>query len=70
MKLHIRYNSPVILTFALLCAAVLLIDQVSGGWLIRSFFTLQPDFNARIFSLLDAAVHIRHWPPELGAPDQ
>jgi membrane associated rhomboid family serine protease len=49
VKLHIRYNSPVVLTFALLCAVVLLIDQVSGGWLIRSFFTLQPDFNAGSF---------------------
>jgi len=49
MKLRIRYNSPVILTFALLCAVVLLIDQISGGWLITNFFTLQPDFNARSF---------------------
>ena len=49
MKLRIRYNSPVILTFALLCAVVLLIDQISGGWLITNFFTLQPDFNAGSF---------------------
>jgi rhomboid protease GluP len=49
VKLHIRYNSPVILTFALLCAAVLLIDQVSGGAFIRTFFLLQPDFNAGSF---------------------
>jgi rhomboid protease GluP len=44
MKLRIRYNSPVVLTFALLCAVVLLIDQVSGGAFIRTFFLLQPDF--------------------------
>ena len=49
MKLRIRYNSPVILTFALLCAVVLLIDQISGGWFISNFFTLQPDFNAGSF---------------------
>jgi len=49
MKLRIRYNAPVILTFALLCAVVLLVDQVSGGWLISNFFTLQPDFNAGSF---------------------
>ena len=49
MKLRIRYNAPVTLTFALLCAVVLLIDQVSGGWLISNFFTLQPDFNAGSF---------------------
>ena len=46
MKLRIRYNSPVVLTFALLCAVVLLIDQISGGVFIRSFFLLTPDFNA------------------------
>ncbi len=49
MKLRIRYNSPVILTFALLCAVVLLIDQISGGWLISNFFTLQPTFSAGSF---------------------
>ena len=49
MKLHIRYNSPVILTFALLCAVVLLIDQITGGTFIRTFFLLQPDFNAGSF---------------------
>ena len=46
MKLHIRYNSPVILTFAFLCAIVLLIDQISGGAFIRAFFILPPTFNA------------------------
>jgi membrane associated rhomboid family serine protease len=49
MKLRIRYNSPVVLTFALLCAAVLLIDQVSGGAFIRAYFTLTPDFNVGSF---------------------
>jgi len=49
MKLRIKYNSPVVLTFSLLCAIVLLIDQVSGGSFIRSYFLLQPDFNAGSF---------------------
>jgi rhomboid protease GluP len=49
MGLRIRYNSPVILTFAILCAVVLLIDQISGGIFIRTFFTLPPYFNARSF---------------------
>ena len=49
MRLHIRYNSPVILTFALLCAVVLLIDQITRGTFIRTFFQLQPDFNAGSF---------------------
>lgn len=42
MKIRIRYNSPVILTFALMCAVVLLIDQLTGGTFIRAFFTLPP----------------------------
>jgi membrane associated rhomboid family serine protease len=46
LKLHIRYNSPVVLSFALICAVVLLIDQVSGGTFIRTFFMLQPDFDS------------------------
>jgi membrane associated rhomboid family serine protease len=49
MKLRIRYNSPVVLTFALLCAVVLIIDQISGGVFIRAFFLLPPDFNAGSF---------------------
>ena len=49
MKLRIRYNAPVVLTYALLCAVVLLIDQISGGVFIRSFFLLTPDFNAGSF---------------------
>lgn len=49
MKLRISYNAPVTLTFALVAAVVLLIDQISGGVFIRSFFTLQPNFNAGSF---------------------
>ncbi len=45
MKLRIRYNSPVILSFAIVAALVLLIDQISGGVFIRTFFTLYPDFS-------------------------
>jgi membrane associated rhomboid family serine protease len=46
VKLRIRYNSPVILSFAIVAALVLLIDQISGGMFIRAFFLLPPDFNA------------------------
>jgi membrane associated rhomboid family serine protease len=46
MKLRVRYNSPVILTFALVAAVVLLIDQLTGGTFIRAFFTLPPTFTA------------------------
>jgi membrane associated rhomboid family serine protease len=46
MKLRIRYNSPVILSFAIISALVLLIDQISGGVFIRTFFVLYPEFSA------------------------
>jgi len=45
MKLRFRYNSPVILSFAIVAALVLLIDQISGGVFIRTFFTLYPTFT-------------------------
>jgi membrane associated rhomboid family serine protease len=45
MALRLKYNAPVTLSFSLLCALVLLVDQVSGGWLIRGFFTIYPDFS-------------------------
>ncbi len=43
--MKLRYNSPVILTFSLISAAVLLIDQLTGGAFIRAFFVLYPEFN-------------------------
>jgi membrane associated rhomboid family serine protease len=46
VKLRIRYNAPVVLTFALVCAIVLLIDQLTGGIFIRTFFLLPPTFSA------------------------
>jgi len=45
MKLRVRYNAPVILSFALICAVVLLIDQITGGVFIRTFFVLPPVFQ-------------------------
>jgi membrane associated rhomboid family serine protease len=53
VKIRIRYNSPVILTFALLSAVVLLIDQLTGGVFIRTFFTLPPSLaGSSIFGWL------------------
>jgi rhomboid protease GluP len=46
MALRLRYNAPVTLSFSLLSALVLLLDQVTGGWLIRGFFTIAPGFAA------------------------
>lgn len=34
----ISYNSPVILSFVLLCAAALLFNQITGGWSNQMFF--------------------------------
>jgi membrane associated rhomboid family serine protease len=45
MKLRFAYNSPVILSFALIATAVLIIDQISGGAFIRAYFVLTPDFT-------------------------
>jgi rhomboid protease GluP len=42
VKIRIRYNAPVILTYALLCAVVLLIDTITGGAFVRAFFVLPP----------------------------
>jgi rhomboid protease GluP len=49
VKIRLRYNSPVILTYALLCALVLLIDQISGGRFISTYFALQPSFDSHSF---------------------
>jgi len=47
VKVHLRYNAPVVLTFALLCAVVLLIDQLTGGlFFIKTFFVLPAFFNS------------------------
>jgi membrane associated rhomboid family serine protease len=43
--MKLKYNAPVTLTFALLCAAVLLIDQISGGSLRASIFSVPGTMN-------------------------
>jgi len=43
--MRIRYNAPVILTFALASALVLLVDQVMGGRFIPTLFVLNPAFR-------------------------
>ncbi len=44
--MRIRYNSPVILTFALAAAIVLLVDQIAGGRFIPTLFIINPSFSA------------------------
>lgn len=55
--LKIRYNSPLILTFTLICFGILFISQSTGNTLILQFFTALPDMSVsdpltwwRIFS--------------------
>ena len=43
--MRIRYNAPVVLTLALLAAAVLILEQVSGGGLIARYFVTYPRFG-------------------------
>lgn len=38
--MRIRYNAPVTLTFALICAAVLGIEQISGTHIIENYFSV------------------------------
>jgi membrane associated rhomboid family serine protease len=40
--MKLRYNAPVILSFSLICAIVLLISQITGGVLIDGFFSISP----------------------------
>lgn len=58
MKLRFRYNSPVILTFAIVCALVLLIDQLTGGAIIQAYFTLPPTFPTGLFSWLKLVSYV------------
>ena len=37
-KLHIQYNSPVVLSFALLSLAALLLGRLTGGWTTHTLF--------------------------------
>ena len=39
-KLRIQYNSPVVLSFALLSLLALLLGQITGGWTTRALFSV------------------------------
>lgn len=43
--MKIRYNAPVILTFSLICAAVLLISGMVGGSFMKVFFLCLPHMS-------------------------
>ncbi|HET6485730.1 MAG TPA: rhomboid family intramembrane serine protease [Spirochaetia bacterium] len=65
MGIRLRYNAPVILTFTIIAAVVLLIDQLTGGSLIRTYFTIYPGFNARSllswFTLFSYVIGHQSW---------
>jgi len=44
--MRVRYNSPVILTFALASAIVLIVNQITGGRFTPTLFILNPSFSA------------------------
>jgi rhomboid protease GluP len=44
--MRVRYNSPVILTFALASAIVLIVNQITGGRFTPTLFILNPFFSA------------------------
>lgn len=39
-KLRISFNSPVVLTFSLICLIVLMIDSLTNGWTTNTFFSV------------------------------
>jgi rhomboid protease GluP len=43
--MRIRYNAPVILTFSIVSALVLLADQILGGRVMPTLFILNPGFS-------------------------
>ncbi len=58
MKLRFRYNAPVVLTYALVSAVVLLIDQISGGAFIRAFFVLPPTLEPSLLGWLKMVTYV------------
>ena len=46
MSLSIRYNSPVVLTFALLCTAIFYLDYFLPTQIIANYFTLSGVFDS------------------------
>jgi membrane associated rhomboid family serine protease len=55
--MRIRYNAPVILTFTLLATAVLIIDQIFGGF-TETFFASYPPFKGSVLDFLRLFTHV------------
>lgn len=43
--MKIRYNSPVILTYAILCTGIMFLNDLTGGGLSSKFFAVYPTMN-------------------------
>lgn len=56
-KLRIQYNSPVVLSFALLSLAALLLGQLTGGWTTRALFCV---YRAPLTDLLTYVRMVGH----------
>ena len=63
----IKYNSPVILTFALICLIVLALGYVTGGYTTTKFFTVyrsrytDPLFYVRLFTHILGHANFSHF---------
>jgi membrane associated rhomboid family serine protease len=55
--MRIRYNAPVILTFTLLSTAVLVVNQIFGGF-TEAFFVSYPTFSGSALDFLRLFTHV------------
>jgi membrane associated rhomboid family serine protease len=55
--MRIRYNAPVILTFTLLSTAVLVVNQIFGGF-TEAFFVSYPTFSGSILDFFRLFTHV------------
>jgi len=55
--MRIRYNAPVILTFTLLSTAVLIVNQILGGF-TEAFFVSYPTFSGSFLDFLRLFTHV------------
>ncbi len=63
MKLKVKYNSPVVLTFAIICAITLAVNAITGGASNRLLFVVHRG------SLLDPLTYVRLFTHVLGHAD-
>ncbi|MBN2551288.1 MAG: rhomboid family intramembrane serine protease [Spirochaetales bacterium] len=55
--MRIRYNAPVVLTLTLLSTAILVVNQVIGGF-TQAFFVSYPDFSGTLLDFLRLFSHV------------